>query len=428
MTTDAATTTKELAKNAVCTIVSKNYFAYARTLVASYSAQHPSDDCYVLVVDEATDREKFVCADATVFFLEDLKLPDWRKIAFKFDIMELNTNVKPSFLKFLLARGHGIVVYLDPDIYVYKPIAPVHEALSHSNIVVTPHTMTPMPEDGCRPLDRDLLKAGVYNLGFIGVTDAPEALRFLSWWEERCLKQGFNEPSMGWFVDQHWIDLVPSYFDKVQIIKHVGCNVAYWNLHERQIYESGRDKELTVNSAQPLIFFHYSGIDPTNAEAFSKHQSRFNLVSRPDIRRIVENYASRLLDNGFLQFKQERYGFGYFSSGEAIPSFLRRYYAEHSELSIQQNPFSETSAVRSFAQTHRMLQKPKSTGNSRTVNSLTKISNKDARKLRVAGLILRSALRLLGPNRFEMLCRFMRYYGVPNNQASIMFALTRRSL
>ena len=426
MTIEVSSATKELAKNAVCTIVSKNYFAYARTLVASYVAKHPSDDCYILVVDEAIEREKFHCAGATVLFLEDLNLPNWRKIAFRFDIMELNTNVKPSFLKFLLARGHSIVIYLDPDIYVYSPITPIHDALLSSSIVLTPHTMTPMPDDGCRPLDRDLLKTGVYNLGFIGVSSSAEALRFLGWWEDRCLTQGFNEPSMGWFVDQHWIDLVPCYFENVQIIKHCGCNVAYWNLHERTISGSGVDNVLMVNDVTPLIFFHYSGIDPTNPEAFSKHQNRFNLKLRPDIRQIVERYSSALIDNGFRQFKQERYGFGYFSTGEAIPSFLRRYYAEREDLNTGPDPFCETAHVRGFALTNHILI-PKRRGDTvRTVNSLTKISDQDSRKLKLAGSALRLALRLLGPSKFEMLCKFMRYYGVPNNQASIMFVPSRR--
>ncbi len=59
--------------------------------------------------------------------------------AFKYDILELNTNVKPSFLRYLLNSGIEELVYLDPDIFVYKELTPIFDALSHSAIVLTPH-------------------------------------------------------------------------------------------------------------------------------------------------------------------------------------------------------------------------------------------------------------------------------------------------
>lgn len=420
MTSETVSVQKPVSKHAVCTIVSKNYFAYARTLVASYQEQHPTDDCYVLVVDESSDRESFACMGATVFFIEDLKLPHWRNIAFRFDIMELNTNVKPSFLKFLLSRGHTNVVYLDPDIFVYSLLDPVYEALSQSEIVVTPHAMTPLPEDGCRPLDRDLLKAGSYNLGFIGVKDSSETSRFLNWWEERCLSQGFNEPSMGWFVDQHWIDLVPSYFNNVHILRHPGCNVAYWNLHERDVIVSETGTITMGTVGLPLVFFHFSGIDANSIESLSKHQNRFNLDKRPELRPLFEKYSKELLANDFDYFKSQKYGFGYFTSGESIQPLARRYYAEQKSLHLDSDPFSDQSATFKFMKSVGVIGSKTPEARAKTLNSMT-VSVETSKSLTIAGEILRLTLKVLGPQRFDMLSRFMRYYGVPNNQAQIMF-------
>ena len=51
----------------------------------------------------------------------DIGLEDVRGEAMKYDILELNTNVKPTFLKHLLERyGLTKLVYLDPDIFVYR--------------------------------------------------------------------------------------------------------------------------------------------------------------------------------------------------------------------------------------------------------------------------------------------------------------------
>ena len=42
-------------KRAACTIVSPNYLAYARTLSASYLAQHPGHRFFVLLVADLQD-------------------------------------------------------------------------------------------------------------------------------------------------------------------------------------------------------------------------------------------------------------------------------------------------------------------------------------------------------------------------------------
>ncbi len=112
----------------------------------------------------------------------------------KYDILELNTNVKPTFMKYLLAQFElEALVYLDPDIYVYTPLIPIMEMLRAFNVVLTPHLTSPLPDDGRSPCERDLLYNGTYNLGFIAVTNSHESIRMLDWWELRCLHEAFSE-------------------------------------------------------------------------------------------------------------------------------------------------------------------------------------------------------------------------------------------
>src|SRR5581483_2809732 len=237
---------------AACTIVSLNYLHYARTLCDSYLEQHPDHAFYVLIVDRPspeidTSRERF-----RVIWVEELGIPDFLSVAFKFDILELNTNVKPTFLKSLLASGVDQLIYLDPDILICSSVDFIFDLLQSSSIVITPHTLS--PNDAEPGNESILLYAGVYNLGFIALGRSEESLRFLTWWESRCLTEGFAERMSGLFVDQKWINLVPCYYDQVTILKHPGCNVAYWNLHERKTLTDGRG--LRVNGSVPLVFFH----------------------------------------------------------------------------------------------------------------------------------------------------------------------------
>src|ERR1700689_5544173 len=95
---------------------------------------------------------------------------------FKYTVLEASTSFKPYLLS-LLFRNYSIkkLLYLDPDIIVYKPLDPLREALDDANFLLTPHLLSPLPADGCGQNDHDIPQAGTYNLGFLGIRYAKES-------------------------------------------------------------------------------------------------------------------------------------------------------------------------------------------------------------------------------------------------------------
>ena len=87
-----------------CTIVSRNYLHFARTLCRSFLAAHPGAAFYVLLVDRPAAGEELRGEPFTAVWVEELGIPDFLGVAFRYGILELNTNVKPSFLKWILDR------------------------------------------------------------------------------------------------------------------------------------------------------------------------------------------------------------------------------------------------------------------------------------------------------------------------------------
>ena len=326
----------------IATIVSANYLAYAKTLADSVRMWEPDASFRVLMVDRATPRvtEAVEKLGLTVVFAEDLGLEDFEELAFKYDIVELNTALKPTFLKRLFADGFEQVWYMDPDIRLFGAVCSVKDALREASIALTPHSLVPVM-DGLRPSDIDFLRTGSYNLGFIALRNSLEALKMLDWWESRCLNYGFNDLGFGTFVDQKWIDLVPAYFDGVAIVKDPGCNVAYWNLHERQLSEE--NGAFNVNG-KPLRFFHFSGVKAEFPETLSRHQTRHKLVEGSTVAGLVKNYCGALMSNGHAEFSTIHYTFGAFDNGELISASVRRAvtFLECTEGS----PFSIGSSVR----------------------------------------------------------------------------------
>jgi glycosyltransferase involved in cell wall biosynthesis len=295
------------------TIVARNYIPFARTLCASFLKHHPDGRFFVLLVDRldgAFDprKEQFELVQ-----LDSLNLPLGELFLYQYSILELSTAVKPYLLRYLMDEYNlESALYLDPDLFITAPLASVYEALSRSSIVLTPHMLAPPPEDGKTPTETDIMHSGVHNLGFLAVRNDASVASLLDWWSRRLAFKCVVDLPNALFVDQRWMDLAPSYFDGVEILKDPALNVAYWNLHERSLQQV--DEGFTVNG-KPLAFFHFSGFNPNNLDTLSKHQTRHQLSGNPALASIARRYADELFARGYKEFSRIPVAFNGISNG-----------------------------------------------------------------------------------------------------------------
>ncbi len=387
-------------KLCIVSIVSGNYLAYAKVLGASIKLHMPGASFRVLVVDRPSKMIDCAIEESglEVTYATELGIPDIERIFYKYDILELNTALKPSFLKRMFANGFSHVIYLDPDIQLFAPLDPVLMAMETASITLIPHALKPVL-DGNRPSDVDFLRSGTFNLGFIALRDSTQAQEMLDWWESRCLGLGFNDTVFGVFVDQKWIDLVPCYFESVTILRHPGCNVAYWNLHEREIKQTGT--HYTVNG-ESLIFFHFSGIAAQTPQVLSKHQTRHKLVAGTPLAEMVAQYCQALLNAGHASLVKIPYSFGRLNDGTPITSVMRRALCCASE--IESNPFDPSSPFQQRLKSCHVTPSSKALIPVENVTS----SNLDQKGLRViaVNIVVRLCVRVLGVAKFTQLLRY----------------------
>lgn len=329
---------------AICTIVSKNYLAHARALVESYFRHHPGGRAFVLLADRIDGyfdpkAEKFMLIEAA-----DLGIPAFDQMAFRYNITEFNTAVKPFFLEYLFERYElPELIYFDPDIYIYAPLTELARKLKDHPIVLIPH-ITDFLDDGRQPDDVYILRAGVHNLGFIGLRDGTDSRRLLNWWKARLLRDCVIDFPRGVFVDQRWLDLVPGVFGNACVFRDAGHNVAYWNLSHRHLTcEEG----LWKCNGVPLVFFHFSGLPMNELSAVSKHQDRISLSERPELRPLFQAYSDRLFSNGFAEVRTWPYAYGRFDNGEPIADAVRCLWRDTDGETRWPNPF-ETQSAGSF--------------------------------------------------------------------------------
>jgi glycosyltransferase involved in cell wall biosynthesis len=317
---------------AACTIVARNYVSLARVWARSLRRHNPEAAAYVLLVDRLEGEIELAEEPFELIQVSELGIPDFSDLAFKYNILELSTAVKPFLLEYIMShRGVDHVIYFDPDIQILGPLTLATTALIDENIVLVPHLVSPLPEDGKRPSEPDFLVSGTYNLGFLGLRNTPETVEFLRWWQERLVDRAFSRPEIGQFTDQKWIDLVPALFPRVAVLRDRGYNVAYWNIAERLDLEKTLD-DYRVGK-EPLTFFHFSGLDFDRPETVSKYQNRFSLTDLNDAyRTLFHGYVEAVRADGFEQTRSWPYAFGSFSDGTPIPPVVRRLYHSQGEM------------------------------------------------------------------------------------------------
>ena len=407
---------------AACTIVSPNYIAYARTVAASYLEQHPDHSFFVLLVADLDDPTPFAGDAFIPVMLHEIGLPDLRAMAMKYDILELNTSVKPTLMKYLLHRyALNALVYLDPDIYCYAPFTPIFDALDNgATAVLTPHITTPVFDARTPPQpskEQDLLVNGTFNLGFIAVRNGDESHKLLSWWETRCLDDGFSEGRTGLFLDQKWMNLAPGLFDRVAVTRDAGCNMAYWNLHERtllQVQDNFANFLVTspVSDRVPLRFFHFSGIVVDDPAMLSLSTERFTLANRPDLHTLFSAYKAAVIANRNPAVEALTYGFDAFTDGTIVTRLARRLYAKHQSHFTGQDPFQADGPFAKFAKQHNLVQ-----GAAAPAISTWREFDPHDRRVSAVHQVLKLALRVLGPHRYELLMRYLSHITVLRNQS-----------
>ncbi|HSX59916.1 MAG TPA: glycosyltransferase [Tahibacter sp.] len=309
------------------TIVSRNYLAYALTLMQSLAAQHPQSRRYVVLADRDEGDPDLANPLFDLVRIEELDLPDFDAFTFRYDILELNTAIKPYAFRRLRARHPGeAVVYLDPDTYVLAPLTAVAALVDDGALaVLTPHLNAPTTDER-HPGELAILRSGTYNLGFCAIGTHAGAARLVDWWAEKLEQGCVADPAAGLFTDQKWMDLAPGLFPDVRILRDDGYNLAYWNLAQRRVAREG--ERWTANDG-PLVFVHFSGIDVDRPQAFSRHQDRYRRSDIGALEPLYAHYLECLQANGHARHRDKPYAFGRFADGEAVTRPLRAVYRRY---------------------------------------------------------------------------------------------------
>ena len=299
----------------VCTAITESHLPWARVLAESLAAHHRGDPpLAVLVVDapeggEGESGEPFRLLRPGDVGIDSREL---RLRAAMYRPMEFTGSMRGALLGALLDEtAGGPVLFLDADVYVLGSLEPLVAQASRDGIVLSPHLLGPPPEPS--PLERELLRAGAHNCGYVAVAGASGA-RFAGWWAGHLARDCLDDPAEGLFVSQRWLDLAPSLFD-VGMLRDPGSNVTPHNLGSRVVERGGAGWTI---DGDPLRFLHVSG-------GFDPRADEWPWLSRqPAVTTLCREYAAQLLAAGHRSQPDPPFRYRATAAGLVLEPWVRR--------------------------------------------------------------------------------------------------------
>lgn len=239
-----------------CTIITRNYLPYAKALLLSLRKFNANIELVVLISDfKELDQANLPAGLKIIFYNELSSSGVGAEILTKYHQQEHDAyrwSMKPVLIDYLLQR-YQKVIYTDSDIHFFSDYDFLIRLLDEHDVIVSPHFRSSNPHIESKNFFLQYY-AGLYNGGFVASSKGGQ--QAMRWWAEACSFVCKKDATLGQFDDQTHLNLIPVFFDKVNILKHRGCNVANWNQVEckRQLV----DNKLVINDGVPIVFIHFT--------------------------------------------------------------------------------------------------------------------------------------------------------------------------
>jgi lipopolysaccharide biosynthesis glycosyltransferase len=270
-----------MSTKAICLQSSKNYFFQAKHAIESAKKHNP--DYKIVLLSDGIESD---LVDIHVS-IEDLEIN-------RHEINPTTNNFtwlvsgRPAIVRYVLQElNFDSCIFIDGDTYTFNSYEKIQDTLNNgASIVVTPHILQPIPNDGHAPPINDFCLMGNYNSGVFA--SSKKGIKFVTWWEQQTKLYPYMYKQNGIAAEQGWLRFAGDFDDDTKIFRNVGYNVAYWNIAQRNL---NKKNNIYFCGDEKLTIMHFSGLKKeTPPENLSVYQNRYKLKKDSVIYDLFSDY------------------------------------------------------------------------------------------------------------------------------------------
>lgn len=232
----------------------KNYSSRAIAMARSILRYTPESKLIMVYQDNETKQafEGFSLENTELVSIEQLisEFPELRQVRENRSKIEFYFSITPFLLKYgALGFPNEVISYVDADILFFcDPSDGIQEIQKNHSARLVPHRF--------KQDHMYLEKYGKYNVGIVSY-NPKFGTKAIDWWAESCIRSTSIFPTAEVFGDQKYLDEFERVDPSVLISKHLGENVAPWNLLELELAHGEQGPKVL---GSPLVYFHFSGL------------------------------------------------------------------------------------------------------------------------------------------------------------------------
>ena len=191
-------------------------------------------------------------------------------------LVEYYFTCTPAICSFVFNQFPEIdlLTYLDSDLYFFSSPEMIFEEIGNKSIAIVAHRFS---KHGLK-----FLKLGIFNVAWITFRRDEQGMNCLKEYRRQCVSWCYDYLEGDKYADQKYLDLWPSKFPNLIILKNKGINLACWNIGNYSI--SKRENSIYVDD-DALIFYHFAGLKQLKADNFTSGISSYYVR----LRSIVKN-------------------------------------------------------------------------------------------------------------------------------------------
>lgn len=242
------------------TVCNRFQLPHALVLAKSFKKYHPDRKFFLGWVDRMKIPQLPEWVE--VVAIESLGMTDWADMEKRYFDFELVAACKPFFARHLLTTFPDCqeLVFLSPTILLYDSLDLV--AVESAFLQLSPQRLRPIVEadslSASRLDDKRILNTGMYHADSWVLHPDGQENALISWWCQRMTDRGFLDLCRGMCLDQLWMNFLPCYFERVEIIRNPG-----WNYGLQAV--PGSELTLTGDSYSvdgvPIITLDFAGLE-----------------------------------------------------------------------------------------------------------------------------------------------------------------------
>jgi|SaaInlStandDraft_1057018.scaffolds.fasta_scaffold01383_6 hypothetical protein len=260
-------------KQNYCTLFDINYLPHVSSLFDSLDKYIDSYTVYCFCMDDESlqfiKKNKNKSIIPISFKQLEIYYPELKAAKLNRSLVEYYFTCSSAICSFVFKNYSDIelLTYLDADLYFFSSPEPIFKELKDYSIGIISHKFNFLGK---------LLyeKYGKYNVGWISFRNDQSGRKCLEDWRIDCLSWCYDRLENGQFADQKYLNYWPKMYSGVHTIRHIGANLAPWNVGRYNVNLNSKTKQVMVNN-QNLIFYHFASLKQLDTNHYRTNISSY---------------------------------------------------------------------------------------------------------------------------------------------------------